>query len=175
MTTLVACAPIFEPPQQALKKSCSEEIIGQFISAKMYQKYIVLEQESNNYVIYDLIQQSTSCDIDLSDNLLFLFGPDEAKIIANGLRLSAASNSKMMIKTFSNENANFQKLVESKCSQMKLTFVFGLETEEGPVIGCQTSANSKSAIMFKQNKKNSSKIEVAFLSFYEPLIVKFIN
>jgi hypothetical protein len=57
---------------------------------------------------------------------------------------------------------------------MKLNFVFGLETEEGPVIGCQTSPKSKSAIMFKQNKKNSNKIEVAFLSFYEPLVERFI-
>jgi hypothetical protein len=104
-----------------------------------------------------------------------LFGPEEAKKMANGLRLSAASDPQMTIKSFSKKNADFQKLVEDKCEQMKLNFVFGLETEEGPVIGCQTSPKSKSAVMFKQNKKDANKIEVAFLSFYEPLVERFIN
>ena len=101
VTSLVACAPIFEPSEQVIKKSCSEKITGKFISAKMYQKYIVLEQENSDYVVYDLTQQATNCDTDLSDNLLFLFGPDDTKKIANGLRLSAASDPQMTIKSFS--------------------------------------------------------------------------
>ena len=141
----------------------------------MYQQYIVLEQENSNFIVYDLTQQTTSCDIEKYDNLLFLFGPKEAKKMANGLRLAAASDPQMMIKSFSKKNSNFQKLIEGKCEQMKLKFVFGLETVEGPVIGCQTSPKSKSAIMFKQNEKNSNKIEVAFLSYYEPLVERFIN
>jgi hypothetical protein len=95
--------------------------------------------------------------------------------VTNALRRAAASDPQMTIKSFSEKNSNFQKLVESKCEQMKLNFVFGLESEEGPVIGCQTSPKSKSAIMFKQSKKSSSQIEVAFLSFYEPLVERFIN
>ena len=51
-----------------MKPPCSEEITGEFISAKMYQKVIILEQENGNYVIYDLTQQATNCDIDISDN-----------------------------------------------------------------------------------------------------------
>ena len=35
----------------------------------MYQKYIVLEQENSAYVVYDLTQQTTDCDTDISDNL----------------------------------------------------------------------------------------------------------
>ena len=77
ITTVVACAPIFEPSEKVVKPSCSAEITGQFISAKMYQKYIVLEQENSDYVVYDLTRQATNCDTDLSDNLLFLFGPDD--------------------------------------------------------------------------------------------------
>ena len=79
VTTLVACAPIFEPSEKVVEPSCSEEITGEFMSAKMYQKYIVLEQENSDYVVYDLTQQATICDISLSGNLLFLFGPDDSK------------------------------------------------------------------------------------------------
>ena len=175
IATLVACAPIFEPSERVIKKSCSEEITGQFITAKMYQKYIILEQENSDYVVYDLTQQATNCDIDLSDNLLFLFGPDSAKKIANGLRLSAASEPQMTIKSFSRNQSNFQKTVEGKCEQMKLNFVFGLDSEEGPIIGCQTTPSAKSAIMFRQDDKNKNQIIIAALSFYEPLLNKFID
>ena len=71
--------------------------------------------------------------------------------------------------------SNFQKIVEDKCEQMKLNFVFGLDSEEGPIIGCQTTSNAKSAIMFRQSKKNNNKITIAALSFYEPLLNKFID
>ena len=175
ITKLVACAPIFAPSEKVVEPSCSEEITGQFISAKMYQKVIILEREDGNYVIYDLTQQATNCDIDISDNLLFLFGPDDAKKIANGLRLSAASDPQMTIKSFSRNQSNFQKTVEGKCEQMKLNFVFGLDSEEGPVIGCQTIPNAKSAIMFRQSEKNNNEIIIAALSFYEPLLNKFID
>ena len=175
IATLVACAPIFESSERVIKKSCSEEITGQFITAKMYQKYIILEQENSDYVVYDLTQQATNCDIDLSDNLLFLFGPDDAKKIANGLRLSAASDPQMTIKSFSRNQSNFQKTVEGKCEQMKLNFVFGLDSEEGPIIGCQTTPSAKSAIMFRQDDKNKNQIIIAALSFYEPLLNKFID
>jgi len=175
ITTFVACAPIFEPSERAFEKSCSEEIKGQFVSSKMYQKYIVLERKNSNYVVYDLTQQATICDKDLFGNLLFLFGPDDTKEIANGLRLSAASEPKMTIKSFSRNHSNFQKTVEGKCKKMKLNFVFGLDSEEGPVIGCQTTPNAKSAIMFRQNEKNNNEIIIAALSFYEPLLNKFID
>ena len=175
ITALVACAPIFEPSEQVIRKSCSEKIAGKFISAKMYQKYIVLEQENSDYVVYDLTQQATNCDTDLSNNPLFLFGPDDTKKIAKGLRLSAASEPEMTIKSFSRNRLNFQKTVEGKCEQMKLNFVFGLDSEEGPVIGCQTTPNAKSAIMFRQSEKNNNEIIIAALSFYEPLLNKFID
>ena len=175
LVILAGCSPILKPMEKQSQNLCSEEITGSFLQAKMYQKYIVLEQENSNFIIYDLTKQTTNCDIEKPDNLLFLFGPEEAKKMANGLRLSAASDPQMTIKSFSKKNADFQKLVEDKCKQMKLNFVFGLETEEGPVIGCQTSPKSKSAVMFKQNKKDANKIEVAFLSFYEPLVERFIN
>ena len=175
LITLVGCSPILEPKTKIDTEICSENITGLFNRANLYREYIFLESENGNFVTYDLTQNKTSCDVEISDDALFSFEAEAAKKMAAALRQTAESNSKMMIKTFSSKNANFQKLVENKCAQMKLNFVFGLETEQGPVIGCQTSANSKSAIMFKQNKKNSSKIEVAFLSFYEPLIEKFIN
>ena len=175
IATLVACAPIFEPSEKVVKPSCSEEIVGSFIQSKMYQKYILLEQENSDYVAYDLTQQATNCDIDLSDNLLFLFGPDDTKKIAKGLQLSAASEPEMTIKSFSRNRSNFQKTVEGKCEKMKLNFVFGLDSEEGPVIGCQTTPNAKSAIMFRQNEKNNNEIIIAALSFYEPLLNKFID
>ena len=141
----------------------------------MYQIVIILVQEYGNYVIFDLSQQATNCDIDISDNLLFLFGPDDAKKIANGLRLSAASDPQMTIKSFSRNQSNFLKTVEGKFEQMKLNFVFGLDSEEGPVIGCQTTPISKSANMFRQNEKNNNEIIIAALSFYEPLLNKFID
>ena len=175
INTLVACSPIFEPSEKVVKPSCSEEITDQFKTAKMYQKYIVLEQENSDYVVYDLTQQAINCDIDISDNLLFLFGPNDAKKIANGLRLSAASDPQMIFKSFSRNQSNFQKTVEGKCEQMKLNFVFGLDSEEGPIIGCQTTPNAKSAIMFRQDDKNKNQIFVAALSFYEPLLNKFID
>ena len=175
ITTIVACAPIFETSEPVIKKSCSEEFKGQFMTAKMYKKYIVLERESSDYVVYDLTRQATNCDIDLSDNLLFLFGPDDTKKMVEGLRLSAASDPKMIIKNFPSKHSNFQKTVEGKCKQMKLNFVFGLDSEEGPVIGCQTTPNAKSAIMFRQNEKNNNEIVIAALSFYEPLLNKFID
>ena len=172
---LVACAPIFEPSEQVSKKSCSEKITGKFISAKMYQKYILLEQENSDYVVYDLTQQATNCDIELADNLLFLFGPDDTKKIASGLQLSAASDPQMTIKSFSKNHSNFQKTVELKCEEMKLNFIFGLDSEEGPVIGCQTTPNAKSAIMFKQDEENKNQIIIAAQSFYKPLLNKFID
>ena len=175
ITSFVACVPIFEPSEQMMKKSCSEKIAGKFISAKMYQKYIVLEQENSDYVVYDLTQQATNCDIELADSLLFLFGPDDTKVIASGLRLSAASDPQMTIKSFSRNHSNFQKTVERKCEEMKLNFVFGLDSEEGPVIGCQTTPNAKSAIMFKQDEENKNQIIIAAQSFYEPLLNKFID
>ena len=175
ITKLVACAPIFEPSEKVVEPSCSEEITGQFISAKMYQKVIILDREDGNYVIYDLTQQATNCDIDISDNLLFLFGPDDAKKIANGLRLSAASDPQMTITSITRNHSDFQKTVEVKCEQMKLNFVFGLDSEEGPVIGCQTTPSAKSAIMFRQDDKNKNQIIIAALSFYEPLLNKFID
>ncbi len=175
ITTVVGCAPIFEPSEKVGEPSCSEEITGEFMSAKMYPKYITLEKENSDYVVYDLTQQATNCDTDLSDNLLFLFGPDDTKKIAKGLRLSAASEPEMTIKSFSRKHSNFQKTVEGKCEQMKLNFVFGLDGEEGPVIGCQTTPNAKSAIMFRQNEKNNNEIIIAALSFYEPLLNKFID
>ena len=95
ITAIVACAPIFEPSEKVVKPSCSKEITGEFILAKMYPKYISLEKENSDYVVYDLTQQATNCDIDLSDNVLFLFGPDDTKKIAKGLRLSAASEPQM--------------------------------------------------------------------------------
>ena len=61
------------------------------------------------------------------------------------------------------------------CEQMKLNFVFGLDSEEGPVIGCQTTANAKSAIMFRLSEKNNNEIIIAALSFYEPLLNKIID
>ena len=173
--TLVGCSPMLEPTKKIGSGVCSEKITGQFSQAKLYQGYILLENKNGNFVTYDLTQNKSSCDVEISDKLLFTFEAINAERVANALRRAAASNPQMMIKTFSKTNANFQKLVENKCEQMKLNFVFGLETEEGPVIGCQTSPNSKSAIMFKQNKKNSNKVEIAFLSFYEPLVEKFIN
>ena len=175
ITISIGCAPIFEPSERVIKKSCSEEITGQFITAKMYQKYIILEQENSDYVVYDLTQQATNCDIDLSDNFLFVFGPDDTKKMVEGLRLSAASDPKMIIKNFPSKQSNFQKTVENKCEQMKLNFVFGLNSENGPVIGCQTTPNAKSAIMFRQNKNNKNEITIAALSFYEPLLDKFID
>ena len=175
ITTVVACAPIFEPSELVIKKSCSEEIKGQFISAKLYKKYILLEQESNEYVVYDLTEPATNCEIDIPESPLFFFGPEDTKKIADGLRLSAASDPKMIIKKFPSKNSNFQKTVENKCEQMKFNFLFGLDSENGPVIGCQTTPNAKSAIMFRQNKNNKNEITIAALSFYEPLLDKFID
>ena len=172
---LVGCSPMLEPTKKIGSGVCSEEITGQFSQAKLYQEYIFLVNENGSFVTYDLTQNKSSCEVQISDELLFTFEAITAERVANALRQAAASDPQMMIKTFPKRNANFQKLVESKCEQMKLNFVFGLETEEGPVIGCQTSPKSKSAIMFKQNKKNANKIEVAFLSFYEPLVEKFID
>ena len=175
LVTLSACSPMFEPTEKISSGVCSEEISGPFIKSKMYQKHIVLERQNSDYVVYDLTQKATNCDTDLSDNLLFLFGPDDAEKIANGLRLSAASDPKMIIKSFPSKHSNFQKTVENKCEQMKLNFVFGLDSEDGPVIGCQTTPNTKSAIMFRQNKNNKNEITIAALSFYEPLLNKFID
>ena len=175
MTALVACAPIFESSEKVVEPSCSVEITGEFISAKMYPKYIVLEKENSDYVVYDLTQQATNCDIELADNLLFLFGPGDTKVIASGLQLSAASDPQMTIKSFSKNHSNFQKTVERKCEEMKLNFIFGLDSEEGPVIGCQTTPNAKSAIMFKQDEENKNQIIIAAQSFYEPLLNKFID
>ena len=175
ITKIVACAPIFESSEKVVEPSCSKEITGQFLSAKMYQKYIVLERENSDYVVYDLTQKATNCDIDIPDNLLFLFGPDDAKKIANGLRLSVASDPQMTIKSFSRNQSNFQKAVEGKCEKMKLNFVFGLDSEEGPIIGCQTTPSAKSAIMIRQDDKNKNQIIIAALSFYEPLLNKFID
>ena len=173
--TLVGCSPMLEPTTKIGSGVCSEKITGQFSQAKLYQEYILLENENGNFITYDLTQNKSSCDVEISDKLLFTFEDITAERVANALRRAAASDPQMMIKTFPSKNADFQKLVENKCEQMKLNFVFGLETEEGPVIGCQTSPKSKSAIMFKQSGKNSNKIEVAFLSFYEPLVERFIN
>ena len=175
ITVLAACAPIFETSKKIVKPACSDEITGQFISAKMYERYILLERENSDYVIYDLTQQAANCDITLSDNFLFLFGSDDTKKIASGLQLAATSEREMIIKSFSKGRSNFQKTVEDKCEQMKLNFVFGLDSEEGPIIGCQTTSNAKSAIMFKQSKKNNNEITIAALSFYEPLLNKFID
>ena len=175
ITTLVACAPIFRPPEQIIEKSCSEEISGQFISAKLYKRYILLERKSNDYVVYDLTQPAATCDIDIPESPLFFFGPEDTKKIADGLRLSAASDPKMIIKNFPSKHSNFQKTVENKCEQMKFNFLFGLDSENGPVIGCQTTPNAKSAIMFRQNKNNKNEITIAALSFYEPLLSKFID
>ena len=175
ITINIGCAPIFEPSVREIEKSCSQKITGQFVTAKMYQRYIILEQENSDYVIYDLTQQATNCDIDLSEDLLFLFGPDDTKKMVEGLRLSAASDPKMIIKNFPSKHSNFQKTVEKKCEQMKFNFLFGLESENGPVIGCQTTPNAKSAIMFRQNKKNKNEITIAALAFYEPLLDKFID
>ena len=172
---LVGCSPMLEPTKKINSGVCSEEITGQFSQAKLYQEYILLENENGNFVTYDLTQNKSSCDVEISDKLLFTFEAINAARVANALRRAAASDPQMMIKTFPSKNADFQKLVENKCERMKLNFVFGLETEEGPVIGCQTSPKSKSAIMFKKNEKNSNKIEVAFLSYYEPLVERFIN
>ena len=172
---LVGCSPMLEPTAKIGSGVCSEEITGQFSQAKLYQEYILLENENGSFVTYDLTQNKSSCDIEVSDNLLFTFEAINAKRMANALRQAAAFDPQMMIKTFPSQNTDFQKLDERKCEQMKLNFVFGLETEEGPVIGCQTSPKSKSAVMFKQNKKDANKIEVAFLSFYEPLVERFIN
>ena len=173
--TLVGCSHMLEPTKKIDSGVCSEEITGQFSQAKLYEEYILLKNENGNFVTYDLTQNKSSCDVQISDKLLFTFEAINAERVANALHREAAYDPQMMIKTFPKSNANFQKLVESKCEQMKLNFVFGLETEEGPVIGCQTSPKSKSAIMFKKNKKDSNKIEVAFLSFYEPLVERFIN
>ena len=166
---------MLEPTTKIGPGVCSEEITSQFSQAKLYQEYILLENKNGDFVTYDLTQNKSSCDVEISDRLLFTFETKTAKKVANALRQAAASDPQMMMKTFTSKNADFQKLVESNCEKMKLNFVFGLETEEGPVIGCQTSPKSKSAIMFKKNKKDSNKIEVAFLSFYEPLVERFIN
>ena len=173
--TLVGCSPMLEPTTKIDSGVCSEKITGQFSQAKLYKEYILLKNENGNFVTYDLTQNKSSCDVELSDKLLITFEAKAAEKMAAALRQATASNPQMMIKSFSSKNSGFQKLVENKCEQMKLNFVFGLEAEEGPVIGCQTSPNSKSAIMFKQNKRNANKIEVAFLSFYEPLVERFID
>ena len=175
LVTLSACSPIFEPTEKINSGVCSEEISGTFIQSKMYQKYIVLERGNSDYVVYDLTQQATTCDIGFSDNLLFLFGSEDTEKIAEGLRFLVASDPQMIIKNFSGKSSNFQKIVESKCEQMKLNFVFGLDSEEGLVIGCQTTPNAKSAIMFKQNKYNKNEITIAALSFYEPFLNKFFD
>jgi len=91
------------------------------------------------------------------------------------LQLAATSEPEMIIKSFSKGRSNFQKTVEDKCEQMKLNFVFGFDSEDGPIIGCQTTPNAKSAIMFRQNEKNNNEITIAALSFYEPLLNKFID
>ena len=173
--TLSACSPIFESTEKISSGVCSKEISGTFIQSKMYQKYIVLEQGNRDYVVYDLTQQATTCDTDVFDNLLFLFDSDDTEKIAEGLRFSAASDPKMTIKNFSGKHSNFQKIVENKCEQMKFNFLFGLDTDDGPVIGCQTSPNTKSAIMFRKDEKNKNEIIIAALSFYEPLLNKFID
>ena len=101
LVILAGCSPILKPIEKQSQNPCSEEITGSFLQAKMYQQYIVLEQENSNFIVYDLTQQTTNCDIEKSDNLLFLFGPKEAKKMANGLRLAAASDPQMTIKSFS--------------------------------------------------------------------------
>ena len=58
---------------------------------------------------------------------------------------------------------------------MKLNFVFGLDSEDGPIIGCQTIPNAKSAVMFRQDEEDKNQIIIAALSFYEPLLNKFID
>ena len=175
VTTIVACAPIFEPSEPVINKSCSEEISGQFIAAKLYQKYIILEQGNSDYVVYDLTQPGANCDIDISERPLFFFGPEDTRKIVNGLRLSTTSEPQMTIKNFSRNSSNFQKTVEDKCKQMKLNFVFGLDSEDGPIIGCQTTPNAKSAVMFRLDEENKNQIIIAALSFYEPLLNKFID
>ena len=169
------CSPILEPTKKTRQNVCSDEITGSFIQSKMYPEYIKLEKENGDYVIYDLTQQATNCDTDQSDYLLFLFNSEDTKKMADRLRFSMTSDPQMIIKNFPGKHSNFQKIVESKCEQMKLNFVFGLNTEEGPVIGCQTTPNTKSAIMFRQDDEKNNQIIIAALSFYEPLLNKFFN
>ena len=107
--TLVGCSPMLEPTTKIGSGVCSEKITGQFSQAKLYQEYILLENENGNFITYDLTQNKSSCDVEISDKLLFTFEDITAERVANALRRAAASDPQMMIKTFPSKNADFQK------------------------------------------------------------------
>jgi hypothetical protein len=70
------------------------KITGQFSQAKLYQEYILLENENGSFVTYDLTQNKSSCDVEISDKLLFTFEAINAERVANALRQAAASTPK---------------------------------------------------------------------------------
>ena len=98
--TLIGCSPMLEPTTKLGSVVCSEKITGQFSQAKLYQEYILLENENGNFVTYDLTQNKSNCDVEISDKFLFTFEAINAERVANALRRAAASDPQMMIKTF---------------------------------------------------------------------------
>ena len=51
---LVGCSPMLEPNTKIGSGVCSEKVTGQFSQAKLYQEYILLENENGNFLTYDL-------------------------------------------------------------------------------------------------------------------------
>ena len=82
---------MLEPTPKISSGVCLEKITGQFSQAKLYQEYILLENENGNFVTYDLTQNKSSCDVKISDKLLFKFEDINAERVANALRRAGSA------------------------------------------------------------------------------------
>ena len=73
------------------------------------------------------------------------------------------------------QEQTFSETVENLCETMQFSFMFGLETASGPVIGCQLTAQTQSAVMFRKNNELSDAISIAAIKIYSPLIKKSLR
>lgn len=170
-----ACSPMSMINSNSQKLTCSNDINGPFLTAELYPENIILKTKNEQILNYNTIEQSISCENIKTQKRLFKFSAKEAEAIAKGIKDAQTQQTKMIIRNYSSDDIGLSAFAENKCKQVNFTFIFGLETENGPMIGCQTSRNTKSAIMFRQSDQNKDEITVAALSFYGPVLDRFNN
>jgi len=173
LLTLNACSPAMM--REIMSPECNLGTSLEVVSAEFNATNIFFRDSKNLSKVFSLSTNEFSCSIPNDSITIHKFINDDAKYIyQEAIKLSNGIND---VELFSHRPASssFEKAAEEFCKKVKFDFMFGVDTERGPVAGCQLSKENVSAVMMRRDAENAKNLSIAALKLYSPILRTIVS
>jgi hypothetical protein len=168
-----ACAPTFDDFSQ--RNDCGIDQAFNVQTAEIHPHFIKFRDLKKGFKFFNLDNNSFECSVVKPEQPLHMFEAADAEAIYQESKMLSDGVKEIEFFNEISQEQTFSETVENLCETMQFSFMFGLETASGPVIGCQLTAQTQSAVMFRKNNELLDAISIAAIKIYSPLIKKSLR